>query len=182
MTTRTAPRTLVPAGTWVADPSHSEVSFATRHMGLVTVRGRFLTFQVRLFGGEEPMLLATVAAASATTFDADRDLHLRSPEFLDAAAHPEITFGSLAVEEGADGLAVRGVLTVRGVSREVAVRAEVSAPATDPWGDERLGVRLDARIDRRDFGITWNEAIPGGGMLVAHEVRLSAELSLVRED
>lgn len=171
------------AGRWEVDPAHSSVEFRARHAGVARVRGVFQVFDGALEVAEGGVVGArgTVDAASLDTRVATRDAHLRSPDFLDVERHPRIVFESTAVELGAGGaLTMKGELTIRGVTREVVLEGELHGPGRDDEGAERIGLALEGRIDRRDFGLTWNAAVEGGGLLVGHRVDLALEFSAVR--
>lgn len=169
-------QTLIPVGTWTADQSHSTVEFAVKHMAVATVKGLFRDFEAALEGGESPSLSGAIRLASVDTRDADRDAHLRSPEFFDADRHPEARLVATSIEPGE----VVAELTLRGVTREVVFTAEFTDPSTDPWGNERIGLELDSELDRSEFGLTWNAPLPGGGFLLPDTVRLHASFSFVR--
>jgi polyisoprenoid-binding protein YceI len=169
--------TAIPAGTWNIDRSHSRVEFSIRHMGIATIRGSFADFDGVIDGGEEPHVSGAIRVASVDTRDQARDGHLQSPDFFDAERHPEITFASTRLEPGR----VVGDLTIRGVTREVELAARITGAATDPWGNERLGLELEGEIDRHEFGVSWNTPLPTGGLLLGDTVRLSAGFSAVRE-
>ncbi len=165
------------------DKSHSSLEFSVRHMGLATVRGRFRGFEVDADVNErgEPVAVkVTVDAASIDTGVADRDGHLRSPDFLDVANHPEIVFEARSFGRDGDAHVVEGELTIRGVTRPVTLRGEINGPIRDPWGNERFAADLEGRLDRRDFGLTWNKVLEAGALLVGEEVRLHAVVELVR--
>jgi polyisoprenoid-binding protein YceI len=122
-----------------------------------------------------------IDAASIDTQVADRDAHLRSADFLDAARHPEITFRSKRVEKAGAGYRVVGDLSIRGVAREVALEAEFAGTGKDPWGNERAGFSARTALDRRDFGLVWNAALEAGGVLVGEKVEISIELEAVKK-
>jgi polyisoprenoid-binding protein YceI len=175
MTTLETTATAIPAGTWTADPAHSTFEFGVRHMGIATVKGRFTEVAATLVGGDQPALAGTIAVASVDTHDETRDGHLLSPDFFDAERFPEAHFESTLV--GPDR--VVGLLTLKGVTREIELAARVEGPGTDPWGNERLGLELEGEIDRHDFGVSWNTPLPDGGFLVGDRVRLTASFSFV---
>jgi polyisoprenoid-binding protein YceI len=174
---------VVPAGTYAADPSHSSVEFAIRHMGLATVRGRAASVTATLDAtGAAPVVQGTVDATSLTTYDEQRDGHLASPEFFDTARFPSIEFRSTDVSVESDGAAqVTGNLTIKGVTKPVELTGRVTGHGQDPWGNERVGLDLEATLDRTEFGILWNAPLPGGGLLLADDVRLTASLSFVKQ-
>jgi polyisoprenoid-binding protein YceI len=175
---------LVPTGTWRVDPAHSSVEFQVKHMMIATVKGRFTEFAGALEAGEDGTLSASgaVQAASVDTNDARRDEHLRSGDFFDAATHPELTFVSTAIEPAGDSaFRVAGELTIRGVTKTVELRGSLLGSGLDPWGNERVALELRGEIDRKDFGLTWNQALETGGVLVSDRVRIELALAAVRE-
>ena len=174
--------------TWQIDPTHSAVEFAVKHMMFTTVRGRFKdvkgTVEVDEKNPDRSVIDVEIAAASIDTGTADRDAHLRSADFLDVENHPTITFRSRRVEgamkkEG-DKFTVVGDLTIRGTKMEVMLEAEYEGTGKDPWGGTRGGARATAKIDRRDWGLKWNQALETGGILVANEVRIEIEVQAVK--
>ena len=173
--------TVVPTGTWAVDPSHSHVEFSITHLGFATVKGRVASFSGTLVGGEEPRLDGTLDLTSLTTFSADRDGHLKTPDFFDTERYPEGRFVATSFEPAGDTLLVRGDLTLRGVTEPVELTGVVTGGGEDPWGNERIGVALAGVIERAKWGIDWNAPVPGGGLLLGAEVRLAASFSLVRE-
>ncbi len=167
----------IPAGTWRIDPAHSRVEFSIRHMGIASIRGSFAEYEGVIAGGDEPRVSGAIRVASVDTRDEARDGHLQSPDFFDAERYPQMTFASTRFAEGK----VIGELTIRGVTREVELDARVTGAGTDPWGNERLGLELEGEIDRHDFGVSWNTALPTGGLLLGDTVRLAAGFSAVKE-
>ena len=169
-------------GRWVVDPGHSTLEFRVRHAGVARVRGVFRDFEGALGVAPDGTLsvAGSVAAASLDTGLDARDRHLRSPDFFDVERHPRLAFASTAVTVGAHGsLTVRGDLTIRGVTREIELRGEVLGTGRDDDHAERAGLELTARLDRRDYGLTWNAAVDGGGVLVGNRVDLVLEISAV---
>jgi polyisoprenoid-binding protein YceI len=172
--------TLAPAGTWAADPVHSNVSFEVGYAGVNTFRGGFREFAATLAGNS---LEGSAAVASVDVKDEQLNGHLQTPDFFDAERYPEITFK--ATELSRDGTAVRGTgeLTLKGVTKPIAIEGTIAeAPATDPFGRERLGLRLEATVDRNDYGVSWNAPNQSGGNYLADDVKLIAELALVRQE
>jgi polyisoprenoid-binding protein YceI len=171
------------AGTWHVDPTHSSVEFRARHAGVARVRGVFEVFDGALEIGPDGAVRArgTLDAASLSTRLSARDNHLRSSDFLDVANHPRIEFASDRVRVDEDGsVTMQGTLTIRGVTREITLQGELHGPGRDDEGAERLGLALEGRLDRRDYGLTWNAAVEGGGLLVGNRVDLVLEFSTVR--
>jgi len=172
--------TVVPTGTWTVDPAHSKVGFAVKHMGIATVRGVFGEFSGSLEVGDEIKASGSVQAASVDTNEAQRDEHLRSPDFFNAQEHAELTFTSTAIEaDGDDTFTATGDLTMNGVTREVQLKAEVQGVDTDPWGNERVGLEITGQLSRGDFGMTFNQALGSGNLLVADKVKLALDISAV---
>jgi polyisoprenoid-binding protein YceI len=173
----------IPTGTYTVDPKHSNIGFAVRHMGIATVRGSFEQVQGTIdASGETPLLEGLVEVASITTGDQQRDAHLTAPDFFDAEQHPEIRFHSTAAEATDEGrVRLAGEITIKGVSKPIELTGVIAAGGTDPWGHERIGLELEADIDRRDFGLSWNQTLPGGGLLVANEVKLLVSVSAVKD-
>jgi len=172
--------TVIPAGTWSIDPSWSALEFEVRKLGLVTVKGRVPGFSGTITGGETPSVVGTVDATSITTFDADRDAHLQSPDFFDTQRFSELRFVSTSVELSDDEIVVQGDLTIKDVTKPVELRGTLSGPETDPWGTERIGLELSTTIDRTAFGLEWNAPLPGGGFLLPADVALKAYFAATR--
>jgi polyisoprenoid-binding protein YceI len=175
----------VPAGTWEVDPSHSSASFEVKHMMIATVRGHFREFEGRLEAADDDpansRAWGRARVDSIDTGNADRDAHLKSPDFFDAQTYPYITYESTGVQHVEGGTyRVRGNLTIRDVTREVEMTATVLGAGEDPWGNERVGVEIRGAIDRTDFGLTWNQPLGGGGLLVGEQVRILIDVSAVR--
>jgi polyisoprenoid-binding protein YceI len=170
--------------TWSIDPGHSAVHFGVRHMMFTKVRGRFTRWSGELRLNPEHLASSsvevTIEAASIDTADAQRDGHLRSPDFLDADRFPTITFRSTKVEDLGEGkLRVSGDLTIHGVTRPVVLDTEYAGRAQDPWGNDRAGFAARAAVDRTDFGLRWNQALETGGVLVGNKVEIELELEAV---
>ncbi len=166
--------------TWQLDPAHSQVEFGVRHMMISTVKGHFPEVEGTIHLDEkdpaESSVEVSIDTASIDTRNEDRDNHLRSEDFFHVEKHPEIRFVSSAIEaRGEDRYEVRGDLTIRGESREVVLDVERLGEGVDPWGNQRFGFRGETRINRKDFGLTWNQALEAGGVLVGDEVRITLE-------
>ncbi len=167
---------------WNIDPSHSSLEFAVRHMGLSTVRGRFkkVSGTIEAEDGKLKGLEATVDAASIDTAEVQRDEHLRSPDFLDIANYPTITFRSTNVQSrGNSRYVITGNLTVRDQARPVSFEVETTEPMTDPWGSWRAGGAAAGKLNRKDWGLTWNKALELGALLVGEEVRFNIEVEAI---
>jgi polyisoprenoid-binding protein YceI len=165
--------------TWNIDAAHSGINFSVRHMVFAKVRGRFgkFTGQVSL---DSPAVEVEIDAASIDTGVVDRDNHLRSPDFLDAASFPRLTFKSTRVEQRNGGYRVIGTLTIRDVSREVVLEADDLGRAKDPWGNDRVAFSAKTQIDRREFGLKWNQVLETGGVLVGEKIDIELEVQAVK--
>ncbi|MGO1545077.1 MAG: YceI family protein [Gulosibacter sp.] len=174
------------AGTWTIDPAHSRVGFSTRHAMVTRVRGAFNNISGQAVIDAEAFDRSTVHvsidAASIDTRQADRDAHLRSADFLNVEEFPEITFTSNSIDEIADNsFIVAGELTIRGIVRPVSVPLELIGVDTDPSGALRAGLEGTRRIDRRDWGVSWNTPLDSGGVLVSDKITLEFELALTKD-
>ena len=177
--------TLVPT-VWKIDQSHSQVDFAVKHMMFSTVRGSFRTFEGQIETTGDPRLgkvSVTIDGNSVDTGDDKRNEHLRSQDFFESAGHPNITFESTKVEPGrGDHFKVYGDLTIRGVTNPVVLDAEYHGSSTNPWGQTVAGYSASTTINREDWGVNWNAALEGGGVLVSKDVKLSLEGEVVQQD
>jgi polyisoprenoid-binding protein YceI len=180
---RTVPGYLT--GTWAIDPTHSEVGFSIRHLMVSKVRGRFTSFAGTITTADDLVassVEATIDLASIDTGNADRDTHVRSADFFDVEAHPTMTYRSTGVRADGDRFVVDGELTLRGVTRAVPLALEVHGFLPEsPFGDTRFGFSATAEIDRRDFGIEFNSALDGGGVLLGEKVQVALEIEAIRQ-
>jgi polyisoprenoid-binding protein YceI len=185
MSTTASPATLIPTGTWTVDPAHSKVGFGVKHMGIATVRGEFTDFEGSLEIGEDlssAKVYGTVKAQSVDTNEPQRDDHLRSPDFFDAAQFPEIRFESTSIEALDDEeFRITGQLTIHGVTNEVVLHAEVQGTDVDPWGNERVGLEVTGQLSRGDYGMKFNQALGSGNVLVGDKVKLALDVSAVKQ-
>ena len=171
--------------TWNIDASHSQVEFAVKHMMIATVRGRFADVKGTVVTDDSDPAAAEVDVVidvnSIDTREARRDAHLKSADFFDAETFPRITFKSTRVSgAGGDQFKLVGDLTIHGVTREVTLDVTSEGRAKDPWGGERAGYSAVARVNRKDFGLTWNQALETGGFIVGDEIKISLDLELVK--
>lgn len=172
--------------TWNIDPAHSAAEFKVRHMMISNVKGQFAVRAGLLVLDDADVaksrVEASLDAASVNTREPQRDTHLKSADFFDVEKFPVLSFKSTRVQRKSDGeLAVTGDLTVHGVTRSVLFQVEgLSAPAKDPWGNTRLGLAATAKINRKDFGLTWNATLETGGILVGDEVTISLDVQFVK--
>lgn len=170
---------------WTLDTDHSSIDFAVRHMAIATVRGRLRSFEGAVETREDGTIESvhvTIDAASIDTGVQQRDDHLRSPDFLDAANHPKLTYDATRVQPlGGGRHRVDGELTIRGVAKPVSLEIEVTPTVKDPWGNTRAAATGSGSLDRTQFGLVWNQALELGGVLVANEVKLTVEVEAVAE-
>ena len=180
MTTAQAEST-IPTGTWQSDPVHSRVAFSVKHMVVATYRAGFDEFEIRLTSEDgEPRIAGEARVESIESRDETQRAHLLSPDFFDAENHPAIRFESTGIERDGDRLTVDGDLTIKGNTRHVTAIGEISGPVVDISDTEKLGIDLEAKVDRTEFGLNWNAPLPKGGFAVEHEVTLTVHLELVR--
>lgn len=172
------------ATTWQIDPSHSELSFRIRHL-VGRVRGTFerwtgtvVADPASLAGGR-----ATVAveAASINTQNADRDAHLRTGDFFLAEQHPQLTFASRALSVQGDAITLEGDLTIRGITKPVTFTGSYLGHTVDPWGNERIGFEVTGKVNRKEFGVSWNQALDRGGVMLGDDVEISIALEAVKQ-
>jgi polyisoprenoid-binding protein YceI len=172
--------------TWKVDPVHSSIAFSVRHLMISKVHGNFKSWSGTLVVDEaNPSASSTeveIDAASIDTKEQQRDDHLRSPDFLDVQKFPRITFRSTRIEKLSDQeYRVTGDFTVHGVTRPVVLQAEYFGRTKDPWGGERIGFAAKTSIDRKDYGLTFNMPLEGGGVVVGDKVEINLDLQAVRE-
>lgn len=171
-------------GVWTLDPSHTIIGFSARHLMVTKVRGGFAEFDGSLQIGETPetsSVQVSIDAASISSGSEDRDVHLRSADFLDAENHPNLTFKSTSVEADGDRLRVAGNLTIKNITRPVTLDLEFEGTATDPWGGTRASFAAKAVINREDWDLTWNMPLDSGGVLVSKDVTIEIEAQAVKQ-
>jgi polyisoprenoid-binding protein YceI len=176
--------TVLPTGTWSVDPAHSNVEFTVKHMGIATVRGAFNEFAGSFEVGDDGSARArgTVSVASVDTNEETRDAHLRSEEFFHAEVHPELSFESTEIRPtGEDAFEIHGDLSMRGVTKPVVLTAELQGTETDPWGNERVALEVRGQLNRGEWGLVWNQALGSGNMLVSDKVKLSLDISAIKQ-
>ncbi len=172
----------VQTGSYSVDPAHSNVGFEVKHMGIATVRGSFKKFEGTVQAGDGALTLSgQVEVASVDTGDTQRDGHLQSPDFFDAAQFPQITFNSTGAETSGDGkITLNGEITIKGTTKPLELVGEIAENGQDPWGNERVGFEVEGKVDRREFGLVWNQTLPNGNLLVSNEVKLVVSVSAVK--
>lgn len=166
---------------WNLDSTHSELEFKVKHMMISNVKGLFQDFEIQLEGNGEDLTSATIKAAiktdSINTKNEQRDQHLKSGDFFDAANYPEIKFVSTSiVKKSEDEFAVTGDLTIKDVTKPITLDVDFGGIAIDPWGNSKAGYTFSGKINRSDFGLTWNAALETGGVMVSEEVKISGDI------
>jgi polyisoprenoid-binding protein YceI len=181
MTITTDTRQVIPTGTWTLDPVHSTIGFELDYM-VGAFRGEFRDVEAKLVSDDEGARLGGSArVAGIVVKDENLETHLQSPDFFDAERHPELTFESNQIEGTGDEVTVTGEITIKGVTKPLQLTGALSAPVTDPYGREKIGLQLETTLDRTEFGLNWNVPLPDGKPALADEVRLVADLHFVRE-
>ena len=168
--------TALPAGTWHADPVHSDVGFAVSYMA-GTFHGTFSRFEIQVGDGR---LRGSADVASVQVKDPNLEAHLQTPDFFDAERHPQLTFESHSVIVDGERVTMEGEITIKGETRPITLEGTISEPIADPYGNERYGLRLSGAIDRTLFGVSWNNPLPSGEPALSNEVGLEADLQLVQ--
>jgi polyisoprenoid-binding protein YceI len=182
--TTTTPKIAI--SVWTIDPAHTVAEFKVKHMMISNVKGRFSGIAGELVFDESDVsnsrVIATLDAASINTGDPQRDAHLKSADFLDVENFPTLSFGSSRIKQRDEAsLVVEGELTIRGVTKPVVFDVEgPTPPGKDPWGKMRIGVFATTKINRKDFGLTWNAALETGGILVGDEITISLDVQFVQ--
>ena len=170
--------------TYQIDPAHSTIEFSIRHLMIAKVRGRFTevagTLELDAADLARSTVKAEIKTASITTANDQRDAHLRSPDFFDVERFPLISFESKRIEDRGDHLVLTGALTIRDVTQDVSLSVENLGTATDPWGNQRVAFAARGALDRKLFGLNWNQVLEAGGFLVGDKVELSLDVQAVR--
>lgn len=170
--------------TFTVDKTHSHVEFVVKHMMISKVRGGFGSYDAQIEVDDATNLPTSISATidvdSVNTNVADRDTHLKSADFFDAGTHPKITFTSTSISGTPDAFTIEGTLSVHGTSKPVTLKGTFEGRGNDPWGNERVAYEAKGRINREDFGLTWNAALETGGVLVGKEIDLELAVEAVR--
>lgn len=171
---------------WVIDPTHSEIGFKVKHMMFTNVSGKFDTFEAVAETEDEQFEGATINFSAQTdsvnTGNTDRDNHLKSGDFFDAAQYPKLSFTATSFKKIDDEhYELYGDLSLHGITKNVKLDAEYGGIGKDPWGNTKAGFSLSGKFNRKDFGLTWNAALETGGVLVSDEVRVNAEIQLMKQ-
>lgn len=172
-------------GKWVIDPMHSEIQFKVKHLVIATVTGNFEKFEGSLDVSSDDFSNASAVFSadvdSINTKVADRDAHLKSPDFFDAANHPKLSFTSRKISKSGDGsYKLTGDLTIRGTTREVVLDVEFGGIMVDPWGNTKAGFELTGKVNRKEFGLHWSAVTEAGGVVVSDEVKILASVELAK--
>ncbi|CAA9210801.1 MAG: hypothetical protein AVDCRST_MAG56-2351 [uncultured Cytophagales bacterium] len=170
---------------WTVDPAHSEIQFKVKHLMITTVTGYFTRYSLEVETEGEDFTKAshirfTADIDSVNTNNAQRDTHLKSPDFFDAATHAQLTFTGRKFEKSGDDYQLHGDLTIRDVTRPVTVRVDYAGTVVDPYGQTKAGFTIDGKISRKAFGLTWDAVTEAGSVVVSDEIRLHAEVQLVK--
>lgn len=172
------------ATTWVLDPAHSELTFKVKHMMIANVKGSFNNFSVEVDGNDilTSSVLVKIDTSSIDTNNIDRDNHLKSADFFDVENNKEILFKSTSLKQK-DGneYELKGMLTIKGISKEITMDVEFGGINKDPWGNDKAGFTVEGKINRKEWGLNWNAALETGGVLVSDEVKIAAEIQFAKQ-
>ena len=172
--------TIAPAGTWQLDPVHSTVAFEVDYLA-GTFKGDFRDIAARLaVEGDTARLEGVAQVASVDVKDENLAAHLQSPDFFDAERHPELRFAAENVALDGDSVTIRGEITIKGVTKPAAIAGTVAPPMTDPYGKERIGLKVATTVDRTDFGVSWNAPLPSGDPALSNDVTIVGDLHFVK--
>ena len=170
---------------WSLDPTHSELQFKVKHLMITTVTGSLKIFSASLTSEGDDFENGKVSFEaeinSIDTGNTDRDNHLKGADFFDAEQHPKVSFISTSLEKDGSDYVIKGDLTLKGVTKPVKLNAEFGGIATDPWGNTKAGFTLSGKINRTDYGLSWNAALETGGVMVSEEVKIAGELQFVKQ-
>lgn len=172
---------------WVNDPQHSELLFKVRHLMITNVKGEFTNFEIEVISDaadfSDAEVSVTIDSSSIFTNNKDRDTHLKSADFFDVEKYKELTFKSTKFDKVSDSdFKLTGLLSIKGIEREVVLDVNFGGKMKDPWGNEKAGFSLEAKINRKDWDLNWNVALEAGGVLVSDDVFLSAEVQLQKQE
>lgn len=169
---------------WALDPTHSELGFKVKHLMISNVKGNFTQFEASIDGEDftNSKINVTIDTASISTNNTDRDNHLKSADFFDVENHKQITFvGNSFGKVDDENYTLSGTLTIKGISKEIALNVEYGGTNKDPWGNEKMAFAIQGKLKRSEFGLTWNAALETGGVLVSEEVKINAEVQFVKQ-
>src|SRR5690606_30393385 len=163
---------------------HSELTFKVKHMMISNVKGEFKDFSIDVVGDDilKSTINTKIDASSINTNNTDRDNHLKSADFFDVDHHKDLSFNSTSIKhKGDDEYEIKGILTIKGISQEVSLEMEFGGINKDPWGNEKAGMSINGKLNRKDWGLNWNAALETGGMLVSEDVRISGEIQFLKQ-
>jgi polyisoprenoid-binding protein YceI len=169
---------------WVIDPTHSEIGFKVKHLMISNVKGNFTNFEATIDGEDftTSPLIVKIGTASISTNNADRDSHLKSADFFDVENNDTIIFeGKSFTKVDDEEFKLKGLLTIKEISKEVVLDVEYGGTNKDPWGNEKMAFEIKGKINRKDWGLNWNSALETGGVLVGEEVKINAEVQFVKQ-
>ena len=170
---------------WILDPAHSELEFKVKHLMITTVTGKFNEFTAELETDNDDFSDTKVTfeaqISSIDTHNTDRDNHLKSGDFFDAEKYPTLKFESASLTKEGSDYVLNGDLTIKDVTKPVKLKVEFGGIATDPWGNVKAGFNLEGKINRTEFGLTWNAALETGGVMVSEDVRILGELQFIKQ-
>jgi len=169
---------------WSIDPTHSEIGFTVKHLMISNVRGNFTNFEATIDGEDfiNSPIKVKIDAASISTHNTDRDNHLKSADFFDVENHPSISFeGNSCSKSDSENYKLKGMLTIKGISKEVVLDVEYGGTNKDPWGNEKSAFAITGKINRKDWGLNWNAALETGGVLVGEDIKINAEVQFVKQ-
>jgi hypothetical protein len=172
------------ATTWQLDPTHSELGFKVKHLMITNIKGEFRNFSAAIDGEEfsKAAISAMIDTSSIFTNEDNRDAHLKNADFFDVDNHKEMTFkGSSLNKIDDENFELTGMLSIKGISKEIKLDVEYGGTSTDPWGNEKMGISINGKINRSDYGLNFNAALETGGFLLGEEVKISADLQFVKK-
>jgi polyisoprenoid-binding protein YceI len=170
--------------TWQLDPTHSELGFKVKHLMITNIKGEFRNFSAAIDGEEfsKAAISAMIDTSSIFTNEDNRDAHLKNADFFDVDNHKEMTFkGSSLNKIDDENFELTGILSIKGISKEIKLDVEYGGTSTDPWGNEKMGFSINGKINRSDYGLNFNAALETGGFLLGEEVKISADLQFVKK-
>jgi polyisoprenoid-binding protein YceI len=172
------------ATTWQLDPTHSELGFKVKHLMITNIKGEFRNFSAEIDGEDfsKAAISAMIDTSSIFTNEDNRDAHLKNADFFDVDNHKEMTFkGSSIAKIDDENFELTGILSIKGISKEIKLGVEYGGTSTDPWGNEKMGFSINGKINRSDYGLNFNAPLETGGFLLGEEVKISADLQFVKK-
>lgn len=170
--------------TWQLDPTHSELGFKVKHLMISNIKGEFRNFSAEIDGEDfsKAAISATIDTSSIFTNEDNRDAHLKNADFFDVDNHKEMTFkGNSYTKIDDENYELTGILSIKGISKEIKLAVEYGGTSKDPWGNEKMGFSINGKINRNDYGLNFNAALETGGFLLGEEVKISADLQFVKK-